>query len=204
MAEKRFAIVFSGRIVDGADEAQVRKNLANLFNVKAKKIDAMFSGKPVLIKKDMEETKARGYQAAFAKAGAVVELAATKTPNQATSAPPGAAKSQPDAKPERTPNPTAAQHDESPPAPPQAPDLTIAEVGVTIIEHKPVPPAEFDTTQFDLAEIGATLVEYEVVPPPNFDLSGIELAAAGVQLVEYKKTPPAEFDTSALSLSENQ
>ena len=114
MAEKRFAIVFSGRIVDGADEAQVRKNLANLFNVEAKKIDAMFSGKPVLIKKDLDETKARGYQAALAKAGAVVELAATKTPNQATNAPSGAAKSHPDAKPEPTPNPTAAQHDESP------------------------------------------------------------------------------------------
>ena len=197
MAEKRFAVVFSGQIVDGADGAQVRKNLANLFNVEAAKIEAMFSGKPVLIKKDLDEAKARGYQAALAKAGAVVELAATKSPGESD----GDSRGAPNAAP---PQAAAQQEESAPPQPPQAPDLTIAEVGVMLVEHTPVPPADFDTTQFDLAEVGVTLVEYEPVPPANFDTSGMELAPPGEQLVEHKKVPPAEFDTSALSLSENQ
>lgn len=196
MAEKRFAVVFSGQIVDGTDGAQVRKNLANLFNVEASKIEAMFSGKPVLIKKDLDEAKAHGYQAALAKAGAVVQLAATKPPETDSG-------TQPTTKP--APPPVAAVQKESePPKPPQAPDLTIAEVGVTIVEPTPVAPADFDTTQFDLAEVGATLVEYDPVPPANFDTSGMELAPPGEQLVEYKKMEPAEFDTGGLSLIENQ
>jgi hypothetical protein len=172
MTEKRFAVVFSGQIVDGADAAQVRKNLANLFNVEVKKVEAMFSGKPVLIKNNLDEAKARGYQTALAKAA-----------------------------PPTTP---AAKKESAPPAPPQAPDLTIAEVGATLVEYKEVPPTDFDTTQFDLAEVGATLVEYGAVPPAVFDTSGMELAPPGEQLVEHKTVPPAEYDTSGLSLVENQ
>ena len=197
MTEKRFAVVFSGQIVDGADAAQVRKNLANLFNVEVKKVEAMFSGKPVLIKNNLDEAKARGYQTALAKAGAVVELAATKSPSGSTSE----SAARPKAAPPTTP---AAKKESAPPAPPQAPDLTIAEVCATLVEYKEVPPTDFDTTQFDLAEVGATLVEYGAVPPAVFDTSGMELAPPGEQLVEHKTVPPAEYDTSGLSLVENQ
>ena len=193
MEGQRFAVVFSGRIVEGADPQQVRENLAGLFKVDAAKVALMFSGKPVLIKKGIDEAKARSYQAALWKAGAVVELiAASDTPVA------DADKSNNDLPEAVTPVTSPA-----PAAPPAAPDLTIAEVGATLVEPRAVTPVDFDTTQFDLAEVGSTLVEYKTVPTPDFDTSGMELAPPGAQLVEPTEIPRAEFDTSKLSLVDN-
>ena len=197
MADQRYAVVFSGRIVDGADGAQVRENLARLFKVDTAKVETMFSGKQILIKKDLDQIKARGYQAALAKAGAVVEIVPGEgaAPKAETTTPPAPAAATPSA---------TTEEPAEPPPPPQAPDLTIAEPGVILVEHEPVPPADFDTTQFDLAEVGVTLVEPVSVPPADFDTSGMELAPPGVDLTEPRKVPPADFDTSSLSLEDDQ
>lgn len=192
MAEQRFAVVFSGRIVEGADPQQVRGDLAGLFKVDAAKVDLMFSGKPVLIKKDIDEAKARSYQAALWKVGAVVELVAT--PASPSEEPNSGPPLVPAAKPATAPVPAT---------PPVAPDLTIAEVGATLVEPQVVAPVDFDTTQFDLAEVGSTLVEYTIVPTPDFDTTGMELAPPGAQLMEPKLVARAEFDTSNLSLVDN-
>jgi hypothetical protein len=194
MAEQRFAVVFKGKIVAGADPAVVRENLARLFKINPAKVEAMFSGKPVLIKKDLDRAKAETYELALSKAGAIVELMAT--PAAAAAAPaetPSAAHA----------SDNAAQSPTPPPPPPKAPDLTIAEPGVTLVEHEPVPPAEFDTSQFDLAEVGATLTEAKTVTPPEFDTSGMTLDPPGTDLAEPRKVPRADFDTSALSLAQN-
>lgn len=192
MADQRFSIVFAGRIADGADPTQVRKNLANLFNVESAKVEPMFSGKKVLLKKNLEETKARNYQAALAKAGAVVELVASD---------PGAAEPA-----RQAPAASAASSSGpgEPPTPPRVPDLTIAEPGVILVQHEPVPPANFDITGFDLAEVGAFLVEAEPVPPANFDTSALRLEPVGADLTEPRKVEPAQFDTSSLSLADDQ
>ena len=199
MEGQRFAVVFSGRIVDGADPQRVRENLARLFKVDAAKVDLMFSGKPVLIKKDIDEAKARSYQAALWKAGAVVELVAA--PAKTASDSDKAASNQAGTA-EPMPTPAQAGPPVAPP-PPVAPNLTIAEVGTTLVEQNVVAPVDFDTTQFDLAEVGSTLVEYETVPTPDFDTTGLELAPPGAQLVEPIQVPRAEFDTSGLSLVDN-
>ena len=159
MADKLFAIVFSGRIAEGANGAQVRLNLAKLFKVNADKIDAMFFGRPVIIKNNLIAAKARSYQTALAKAGAIVELieAAGNTSAASAAGTPASSKA------------TSGANTAEPPPPPVAPNLTIAEAGVTILEHVPTPPANFDTTHFGLARIGADLVPYVVVPPANFD-----------------------------------
>lgn len=165
MADKLFAVVFSGRIAEGANGPQVRLNLAKLFKVNADKIDAMFFGKPVIIKKNLVAAKARSYQTALAKAGAIVELIAAASNTSAASA----------ANTPALPKATSGANAAEPPPPPVAPNLTIAEAGVTICEHVPTPPANFDTTHFGLAEIGADLVPYVVVPPANFDTSTFSL-----------------------------
>ena len=156
MADKLFAAVFSGRIAEGANGAQVRFNLAKLFKVNADKIDAMFFSKPVIIQKNLVAAKARSYQTALAKAGAIVELIAAAGNTSAASTP-------------ASPKATLGANTPEPPPPPVAPNLTVAKAGVTILEHVPTPPANFDTTHFGLAEIGADLVPYVVVPPANCD-----------------------------------
>ncbi len=193
MADQHFAVVFSGRLTDGAEPTQVRNNLANLFNVEPAKVERMFTGKPVLVKKDLDEAKAKSYVAALAKAGAIAEIV-TNEPQAIT----------PSATAPATSSSTTPATPTEPPPPPVAPDLTIAEVGVTLVEYQPMPNVDFDTTQFDLAEVGATLAESEPVPPANFDTSGMELDPPGVLLTEPKPVEPAVFDTDALSLVENQ
>ena len=74
MAEQQFAIVFRGALVDGADAAQVRANFARLFNIDAARVEQMFGGQPVIIKKGLDLLGADKYKAALEKAGAVVEM----------------------------------------------------------------------------------------------------------------------------------
>lgn len=194
MSDQRFAVVFSGQLVDGAERDSVRDNLAQLFKVEPAKVEKMFTGKPVLIKKDLDEAKANNYKAALAKAGAIAEIIASDTP---TAAPQSSA-------PKVAPATTAKVEPEEPPSPPVAPDLTIAEVGATIVEYQPMKHVDFNTTQFDLAEVGVTLVEPEPVAPAEFDTTGMELDPPGVLLTEPKPAEPANFDTSSLSLVDDQ
>ena len=206
MADKRYSVIFTGRIVDGAEPAAVKANLAKLFRVDAERVESMFAGKPLVIKKNLDAEKARGYRDALAKAGAAVSVVEEGDPDAARAAAQPASAPTPAPAAAPTPAPTAAgpSTDSAPPQPPQAPDLTIAEVGVTLVEHEPVTPPDFDTTQFDLAEVGVPLVEPKVVPPPDFDTSGMSLDPPGTQLTDARPAPPAQFDTSGLSLAENE
>ena len=188
MSDQQFHIVFKGELVKGASAEQVQNNLAKLFKAEPAKLNHLFAGKAVIIKKGLDRAGADKYEAVLRRAGAVVEVV------EASKVAP----------------PAAAQHEaikpavaEKPSTPPQAPaDLTMAEVGVTLVEHVPPPPADFDTTHLNLAEVGVDLVEAEKIAAPEYDLSGLTLDPVGVDLVEKQPTPPAEFDTSSFSLSE--
>lgn len=65
-----YAIVFKGEILDGADNAAVQQKVGAMFKADAAKLAALFSGKPVAIKKNVDEATANKFVAAFAKAGA--------------------------------------------------------------------------------------------------------------------------------------
>ena len=54
-----------------------------------------------------------------------------------------------------------------------------------------------------VAEVGVTLVEAEPVPEPDFDLSGMDLDPPGVDIVEHKPVAAPEYDLSSMSLEEN-
>lgn len=65
-----YAIVFKGEILDGADSATVQQKIGAMFKADTAKLAALFSGKPVAIKKNVDEATANKFVAAFAKAGA--------------------------------------------------------------------------------------------------------------------------------------
>lgn len=65
-----YDIYFKGEILEGFLEADVRASLQALFKAPASKIDQMFCGKAVIIKKDVDKTTALKYQTALKKAGA--------------------------------------------------------------------------------------------------------------------------------------
>ena len=74
MADPQFEIAFSGQIAEGADLATVKQNISKLFNADAERLEQMFSGKRVLIKRAADEATMAKYRGAFQKAGAVCEI----------------------------------------------------------------------------------------------------------------------------------
>jgi len=65
-----YAIVFKGEVLDGANSTAVQQKVGAMFKADAAKLAALFSGKPVAIKKNVDEATANKFVAAFAKAGA--------------------------------------------------------------------------------------------------------------------------------------
>lgn len=228
MAEQLFAIVFRGRLQTGADPAEVRANLAKLFNIDAARVEQMFSGQPVIIKKGLDLLAADKYKAVLAKAGALVDAidmpsegAALAAP-AAASPPPAAAVAKPaapaPAEPARPVTPVAqpapASHTidpalarSAPPAAlrgtPHALDTTLAEPGVVLVAATHVAPPAIATEHLSMAEAGVRIVDYTPPPAPQFDLSDMSLAEPGVILVEAHKSVAPQFDLSGLSLDES-
>ena len=72
----QFKLLFRGALAPDQDQAVVRGRLQALLKINDKQTDAMFSGKPMIIKKSADEPTARKFKAAFAKSGAVLEIVA--------------------------------------------------------------------------------------------------------------------------------
>lgn len=72
MSDARYKIVFEGELMPGVALETVKENLAKLFKSDASKIDSLFGGRPVALKRDLEEVEADKYLAALQRAGAQV------------------------------------------------------------------------------------------------------------------------------------
>lgn len=194
MSENTFAVTFSGQLVDGANAEQVKANFAQLFKVDVAKVAPMFSGKPVTIKKGIDEATAKKYQQALLKAGAicqvvVLEPAATATPSPAVTPQATAAAA----------NPAAAASDSTSGAGLTA---TLAEPGVLLKEPEQVSPLQVETSHLSLGAVGETIIEPEPVPEFQANLDGLSMAQVGVQLVPPTTAEAPQIDVSALTLAE--
>ncbi|MEX2482617.1 MAG: hypothetical protein WD928_17305 [Gammaproteobacteria bacterium] len=212
MTAETFAVIFRGRIVDGADMAAVRANLAKLFKADAARIEKMFSGQAVIIKKGLDAGDAEKYWAALAKAGAVAEVVAMpattgSSPALQSSPPapsPPAAQASPRGAAVPPPPSTVPEAFANREAPPAALNASVAEPGVTLIDYTPPPSPTIATEHLSMAEAGATLVEVEPVPEPDYDLSGLTLDRPGVTLVEPRHVPEPDYDLSGMALVEEK
>ncbi|MEM7468759.1 MAG: hypothetical protein AAF387_17970, partial [Pseudomonadota bacterium] len=83
MADKQFHVVFKGELLKGASAEQVKNNLAKLFKTEPAKLDHLFAGKPVIIKKDLDRAGADKYEAVLRRAGAVIHLVEAKAADTA-------------------------------------------------------------------------------------------------------------------------
>ena len=72
MTDTRYKIVFDGQLMPEMTLDTVKDNLARLFKSDQSKIDALFSGSPVALKRDLAEAEADKYLAALRQAGALV------------------------------------------------------------------------------------------------------------------------------------
>ncbi|EKF72957.1 hypothetical protein A11A3_16075 [Alcanivorax hongdengensis A-11-3] len=74
MSETRYQLVFSGQLVNGADPDTVKANLARLFKMDAARVETLFGGKPVVLKKDADQATAMKFRAVMKQAGAQCEM----------------------------------------------------------------------------------------------------------------------------------
>ena len=75
-----YDVLFYGVVKPGHDPEQARNNLATLFKTERGKVDPLFSGGEVVIKRGVDEATAKRYQAAFAQAGLVCQLRESLSP----------------------------------------------------------------------------------------------------------------------------
>lgn len=79
MSAPEFDIIFRGDIVFGHQLVEVKARLQQLFKADAAKIDALFTGRPVPLKRNLDEATANKYRDALIKAGAMVEVCSSDT-----------------------------------------------------------------------------------------------------------------------------
>ena len=75
-SDVRYDLVFRGDIVLGHSLVDVKARMQQLFKIDAARVDGLFSGRPVPLKRDLDQETARKYQAVLNKAGAEVTLVA--------------------------------------------------------------------------------------------------------------------------------
>ena len=65
MTDARYKIVFTGELMPDVAADSVKDNLARLFKSDRSKIEALFSGAAVALKRDLTEADAEKYMAAL-------------------------------------------------------------------------------------------------------------------------------------------
>lgn len=219
-----YDVYFKGETLEGFQEADVRASLQALFNAPASKIDQMFCGKAVIVKKNVDKTTAIKYQNALKKAGAKPLISAKPqsnsnhfTANQKPASSPA----------QQTQTQTQTQPDDDLP---QKPSLAqrLAELDQEFSQQAAIKAAKAKEAITDKAAapkspeqpqvksqvqaglnvmpVGADILtsnERTVVTPVNPDTSALSMASVGATLGEKKQeAEPLAPDTDYLSVAE--
>jgi hypothetical protein len=75
MSEFRYEVIFYGQIHEDAELNAVKARIGSMFKADEVTLARLFSGKRIVIKKNLSAEAADKYSIAFAKAGAICELA---------------------------------------------------------------------------------------------------------------------------------
>jgi len=195
MSEQLFEVAFSGQVSDGADPEEVKVKVGKMFNADEGKLAQLFSGKRVVIKKNIDKATAAKYKTALDRAGAVCEVkpmggsgAAAPAARAKKAAPPQAGKPAA-AAPAAAATASVDYGDVAPP--PQTDPLGIK-------------GDQIEDLTASLAPVGSELQDsYEQPEEPQFDLTGFDVAPVGADLGSGKKEPePPPPDTSGLTLED--
>lgn len=82
MSNAIYKIIFQGAIVEGQKIEDVKKALAQSFNVQESKIDKFFSGQPYQLKTGLDYETALKYKEKFEKSGALCRIEEIPSENQ--------------------------------------------------------------------------------------------------------------------------
>jgi len=208
MAGSTFDVSFSGQLIDGADLTQVKNNVAKLFKTEVQNIEVMFSGKRVVIKRNLDQQTATKYQAVMKNAGAMCELSENKpvvTQEYSADNPPPISQPEPEAGVTSSVSQVQTANTESAAMPAPASNMdsvTIASPGETIMEHERVEPPQIDISAISIDDSRKNLVEHIPVPEPDIDISSMSIDSSGDNLIQNEQIVEPEIDISALSMDE--
>lgn len=196
MSEELYEVVFFGEIVEGAELDQVKAKVAAMFKADAAKLAQLFSGKRVVIKKNIDQATANKYQSALKNAGAKCEVKSlVDTVADTASTPPAG--------------------DNAPSAPVQAVAPAAATASSRAVSNAPAAPKTdpLGISAKEISDLGASILppgsnmqdEENAASAPEVDLSGLDLAPPGSDLGELKKDEAAEIpDISNLSIADSK
>lgn len=210
MSTPEFDIVFRGDIVIGHSLADVKLRLQQLFKTDAAKVDALFTGRPVPLKRNLDEATAQKYRDVLLKSGALVEVVPAGKFNTPS------APAKPVNAPTTSPAPAAV-------IPQKTVVWTLAPVGTRLVdaayrpvvqapaidtshlsirpqagnlvdssEKKPEPVATVTAPSLGLAEVGADLIsadEKMELPILEIEVEDWGIAALGSDLVAASERP---------------
>ena len=71
MNDASYSVSFAGEIQAGKEKSEVKANLARVLKLDASKAEKLFTGKPITIKRGLNEDGARKFKAVFERCGAV-------------------------------------------------------------------------------------------------------------------------------------
>lgn len=208
METREFDIIFRGDIVLGHQLQDVKQRLQQLFKVDANKVDALFTGRPVPLKRGLDEATANKYRDVLLKAGAQVEVCPAGGVKTAPRAIPPAALARPVGWSLAPVGAYLLTPTERPRISPVFVDtgaMSLRPAGGNLLDASEIPkiePAQVPTPDFDVAEVGADLVRAE----EKMDLPLVEvavedwgLADIGADLIAPEERPVAPGAPVAVS-----
>lgn len=195
MAEGDFQVVFRGELTGEVPEDEVKQRLATLFKMPLEKVEGLFSGKPIVVKRNLDEATARKFEGAFQKAGARCELRSAGNAASETAAT-GSTGAQPEPKSSSgsgdSPSASAAARGRASMAAAGDPNQTLLELDV---------PSDFAGMELDQSE--KPLSDGKRPAEPDIDIGELSVSQNDAEnLSESKPVPPADIDTGSLKLED--
>ncbi|HIG41553.1 MAG: hypothetical protein ABGY96_16800 [bacterium] len=207
MASVTYAIVFNGEIGEGFQIISVKAHMAKLLKADANKMQVLFSGKPVVIKRTPDKAVAVKWGTALKKIGASVRVKVVKADASTASATPSKKPLEQSSKAaSRTSSRTSSKTKRAPT--PAASNQTRAVFKTSFDDEQddfkdPVESSAGD--EFSLApNVGNLFEQAPAVAAPNLNLSEYSVSENDdTPLVEPTVYQPAEIDLSEYSVAEN-
>ena len=190
MSDQLFEVAFSGQISTGADLDEVKARVAKMFNADDAKLAKLFSGKRIVIKKNIDQATALKYKTALNQAGAECEVTSPGGAVPAAQAPVAAsAESIATSTSSSTDYETAYEGEVEPP--PQTDPLGIS-------------GDQIEDLAVSVAPIGSELQDAHEEPEiPEIDITGLDIAPVGSEIGSTKKDQdPPPPDTSGITLAD--
>lgn len=208
-----YDIIFRGDILPGQQLAEVKERLARLFKADADKVNRLFSGAAVPLKRNLDLATAERYRAVLQQAGAQVQVAkaaSVQTRSVPVRKAPALTLQQRLALQETERQRAEAERARLDAEQEEAPHFTLAPVGADLLEasEKSQPVAvEIDISNISLRPVGGNLVDPAEVPAvlpvvvPDVEFS---LSAPGEELLqahERRSLPPVALELPDLDLA---